>query len=354
MTAAPIVERDVDLGGLDALSVVIPVFNEETWVRTAVDALCEAAATAGVTVDVVIVDDGSTDRTPAVLAELAERPEVRVLRQANSGRLAARSAGLAMARESWVLLLDSRVIMGPDSLRWLREHLSEHHDRRVWCGHVDVETRRNIFAAFWSGLVKVGWRRYTANPRLVSFGADEFDYFPKGTGCLLMDRSLLRQAVNGFESLYEVSSLASDDTRLLRDIASKQRIWLSPEFSFRYHGKTGARGFLRQAYFRGTTFVDGYLGQPGVVRRALIGSIAAAAVLGVVSLRNPKVGAAGVVAALVAVPSVVKLVGGSSYEVRAAATLTPVFIPLFGAGVLRGLILAATRVIRSSSPATRK
>jgi hypothetical protein len=39
-------------------------------------------------------------------------------------------------------------------------------------------------------------------------------------------------------------------------------------------------------------------------------------------------------------------VGGSWYEVRAAALLTPVCIPVFGAGVLRGLFLAAIRAVR--------
>src|SRR5690349_7355760 len=47
---------------LDALSVVIPVFNEETWIGTCVEALTAAATEAGLALDVVVVDDGSTDR----------------------------------------------------------------------------------------------------------------------------------------------------------------------------------------------------------------------------------------------------------------------------------------------------
>jgi glycosyltransferase involved in cell wall biosynthesis len=336
---------------LDVLSVVIPVYNEETWIRSCIDALVAAAAEARLPLDVVVVDDGSTDRTPAVLHRLVAEHGIRVVRQANAGRLAARAAGLAQAVEPWVLLLDSRVIVDRTSLAWVRTAIGEHPERTVWCGHVDVQTDGNLFAAFWSGIVKIGWRRYMADPRLVSFGAEEFDAFPKGTGCLLIPRALLSEAAAGFESLYDNPDLASDDTRLLRYVAGRARIWLTPDFRFRYHGKQGARGFLKQAYFRGTTFVDGYLGQPGPVRRALLAAIGGGGILAAVGLRRPAVAVLGMGAVTVAAPSAVSLAGGSRDEIRGAALLTPVFVVAFGAGVVRGLALAAARKGRRRRPA---
>lgn len=335
-----------DVAGLDSLTVVMPVYNEERWVRTAVEAVLADVRAAGLVPDVVVVDDGSTDATPAVLAELERAGGVRVVRQENAGRVAARAAGLAAASSPWVLLLDSRVVVEPGAIAWVRAQIAAHPERVVWCGHVDVETRDNPYAAYWSGLVKIGWRRYTANPRLVSFGAEEFDLYPKGTGCLLIRRELLVASMGGFESLYDAVELASDDTRLLRHVAGQTPIWLSPDFRFRYHGKSGLRGFVRQSYFRGTTFVDGYLGQAGAVRRALLGALTAGAVVGAVALRHPKVGATGAAAVLAGVPAVVGASGGSAGEVRSAATLTPLFVPVFGAGVLRGLALAAAKVLR--------
>ena len=347
MTADPRPRLSPPAVGFDSLSVVMPVFNEQAWIGVSVAALLEAAEAAEIRLDVVVVDDGSTDGTAAVLDELAAATGIRVHHQANAGRVAARSAGLARGREQWVLLLDSRVVVERDSLAWIRRHVADNPRRRVWCGHVDVETA-DTYAAFWSGLVKIGWRRYTSNPRLVSFGPEEFDQFPKGTGCLLLEQSLLTEAFAGFSSLYDDAHLASDDTRLLREIVLRERIWLSPDFRFRYHGKTGTRGFLKQAFFRGTTFVDGYLGQPGPIRRALVAAIAAVPVFGVVALRKPGVGFAAVVAALGVVPAAVRLSGGTRDEIRAAAILTPAFIPVFGAGVLRGLVLAAVKAGRSS------
>ena len=344
----------VALPPLDALSVVVPVYNEETWIRRCLTALLASAEAAGLALDVVVVDDGSTDGTPAVLRELAAAHGIRVVTQANAGRMAARTAGLAEAREPWVLLLDSRVLVAPGSLGWVRQDIAAHPERTVWCGHVDVETDGNVYAAFWSGLVKIGWRRYTADPRLVSFGAEDFDAYPKGTTCLLIPRALLDSAVGGFESLFDDQDLSSDDTRLLRYVADRTRIWLSPDFRFRYHGKQGARGFLRQCWFRGTTFVDSYLGQPGAVRRALLAAIGAGGAVAVVSVRRPAVAVLGVSAVSVAAPVVVSSVGGTRDEVRGAALLTPLFVLTFGAGVLRGLVLAATRLTRRGrGPSTR-
>jgi glycosyltransferase involved in cell wall biosynthesis len=296
-----------------------------------------------------VVDDGSTDRTPEVLRELAAEHGIRVLSQANAGRMAARSAGIAAAGEEWLLLLDSRVIIDRPSLSWVRTTIAEHPERVVWNGHVDVETDGNLFAAFWSGLVKIGWRRYTADPRLVSFGAEDFDAYPKGTTALLIPRALLTEAVQGFRSLFDVENLSSDDTRMLRHVSGRTRIWLSPDFRFRYHGKEGARKFLKQCYFRGTTFVDSYLGQPGLIRRALIAAIAGGAVMAGVSVRKPAVAVLGMGAVSVTAPAVVSAVGGTRDEVRGAALLTPVFVVTFGAGVLRGLALAAARLGRRRS-----
>jgi glycosyltransferase involved in cell wall biosynthesis len=327
--------------------VVIPVFNEPVWIRTCVEAVLAAGSAAGLALDVVVVDDGSTDGTPAVLAELAAASGIRVLTQTNAGRLAARSTGLANSHAPWVLLLDSRVIVAPGALRQVRQHIADHPDRRVWNGHINVHTRGNLFAALWSGITRLGWRRYFARPRLISFGVDEFDAYPKGTTAFLAPRDLLIGAVGEFRSLFDVAELSSDDTRLLRDIAVRERIWLDPAFCFTYHGKAGGKKFRQQAYFRGTTFVDSYLGQAGAVRRALLAAIAGAVLLLALLIFAPLVGLVVLVAALLALPAAVAVLGrGTLAEVWASVVLTPIFVVVFGLGVLRGLALAAVRRLR--------
>src|SRR5690606_4718906 len=86
-------------GERPALSVVVPVYNEEENVRPLVAAVQDALADTG-SWELLLVDDGSTDATVARAEELAERdPRVRVLKLArNYGQTAAMQAGFDHAR----------------------------------------------------------------------------------------------------------------------------------------------------------------------------------------------------------------------------------------------------------------
>jgi hypothetical protein len=334
------------------LSVVVPVFNEQEWIGRSLTALRAALDNACWTAQVVVVDDGSTDDTPTRLAELAGPLGLTVVRQDNQGRFAARRTGLDAARGEQVLLLDSRVVVGPDALSYLREQLTAHHGRRVWNGHVDIALGSGRYGAFWAGLVAVGWRRYFANPRFVSFGAAEFDVFPKGTGFFSAPLPLLRAAADAFSSLFAEARFASDDTRMLRWIADRERIHLSPHFRATYHGRDSLGTFVRHAHFRGTTFVDGYLDAPGPVRRAAaVGAAAGVVGLGFLAQR-PRAGLVLAAAAPAGAALVVRRCGGSAAQARAVAELLPLFMACFGGGVLRGLTLALRASLRDG-PARR-
>ena len=93
------------------VSLIIATFNHARFLDAAIDSAL--AQTLGA-VDVIVVDDGSTDDTPAVLARYAGR--VRVLRQPNRGLAAARNAGLAAARGTYVAFLDADDVMAPTKL----------------------------------------------------------------------------------------------------------------------------------------------------------------------------------------------------------------------------------------------
>jgi glycosyltransferase involved in cell wall biosynthesis len=110
---------------LDLVSVIVPAFNRAELLPDAANSVLRQDHR---DVELLIVDDGSTDDTAAVADEIAARDpgRVRVLRQSNAGPGAARRAGLAMARGEFVQYLDSDDLLEPGKfsaqVRALRDH----------------------------------------------------------------------------------------------------------------------------------------------------------------------------------------------------------------------------------------
>jgi len=84
------------------VSIVIPVFNHERFIQECVDSVL---AQDYPELEVIVVDDGSTDATPAILGGYGDR--LRVLRQENSGAARALNRGLQAAHGDWVGWLSS-------------------------------------------------------------------------------------------------------------------------------------------------------------------------------------------------------------------------------------------------------
>lgn len=94
------------------VSVVIPVFNGERFLAQAL-ASVRAQDYAG-ELDVVVMDDGSTDRSAEIARSFAG---VRYLRQANQGNATARNHGIAAARHDLIALLDQDDLWLPQKTR---------------------------------------------------------------------------------------------------------------------------------------------------------------------------------------------------------------------------------------------
>ena len=94
-----------------SVSLVIATFNHGRVLAEAIDSALSQTLDP---VEVVVVDDGSTDDTPTVLARYDAR--IRVLRQPNRGLAAARNAGLAATRGTYVAFLDADDVLAPAKL----------------------------------------------------------------------------------------------------------------------------------------------------------------------------------------------------------------------------------------------
>lgn len=93
-------------------SIVIPTYNHAAYVAEAI----ESAVAQTVPCEVIVVDDGSTDDTAALLARLWKTTPIRVLTLTHGGPSVARNAGLEAARAEFVMFLDADDVIAPTKI----------------------------------------------------------------------------------------------------------------------------------------------------------------------------------------------------------------------------------------------
>ena len=100
------------------ISVIIPVFNGEETIERAVRSVLDNR-TDETEIEVILVDDGSTDDTPAICDQLSRQAGVRALHIENSGAAAARNVGLRETKGEFIGFVDSDDWVEPDMYRAL-------------------------------------------------------------------------------------------------------------------------------------------------------------------------------------------------------------------------------------------
>jgi undecaprenyl-phosphate 4-deoxy-4-formamido-L-arabinose transferase len=113
------------------LSVVIPVYNEELVLPTLFARLYPALDALGISYECVFVNDGSRDRSVALLRQQFERRPLEtrvVIFHANFGQHSAIMAGFAYARGDYVVTLDADLQNPPEEIGRLVEKLTEGYD----------------------------------------------------------------------------------------------------------------------------------------------------------------------------------------------------------------------------------
>lgn len=87
------------------ISVIIPVYNSVPWLRRCLESvICQTLKE----IQVICIDDGSTDESPRILAEYEQKDNrIFVITQKNEGPSSARNRGLEMAEGKYIYFLDS-------------------------------------------------------------------------------------------------------------------------------------------------------------------------------------------------------------------------------------------------------
>ena len=101
------------------LSIIVPVYKVEPYLRKCMDSLL-AQDLSGEDYEIILVDDGSPDQSPAICDEYAAGyKNIRVVHRENGGLSAARNSGLAVAQGEYVQFVDSDDYLEPNVLKAL-------------------------------------------------------------------------------------------------------------------------------------------------------------------------------------------------------------------------------------------
>ncbi len=117
---------------LDGLSIVVPVYNKESELSDTLDSILEASSGAR---QIILVDDGSTDSSPDIIASYCRRfPEVSsITLTMNRGAGVARNSGIPLIRHKHTVFFDADDRLQPGSLDTWHQHACEHDSDIAMC-----------------------------------------------------------------------------------------------------------------------------------------------------------------------------------------------------------------------------
>jgi glycosyltransferase involved in cell wall biosynthesis len=111
----------------ELVSILIPAYNAERWLGATIQS---ALAQTWPRKEIIVVDDGSRDRTFEVAKRFASS-SVRVVTQPNGGAVAARNHALALAQGDWIQWLDADDLLDPEKISTQMRVAQQVADRRV-------------------------------------------------------------------------------------------------------------------------------------------------------------------------------------------------------------------------------
>jgi glycosyltransferase involved in cell wall biosynthesis len=115
------------------ISVIVPVYNGSDFLSEAIDSIRQQMYGS---IEIIVVDDGSTDSTPQIINGFAS--SIQSIRQNNAGPAAARNAGLRLARGEVIGFLDTDDLWPPDKLKIQMQCLMDNPHVEMVMGRIQV------------------------------------------------------------------------------------------------------------------------------------------------------------------------------------------------------------------------
>jgi cellulose synthase/poly-beta-1,6-N-acetylglucosamine synthase-like glycosyltransferase/peptidoglycan/xylan/chitin deacetylase (PgdA/CDA1 family) len=215
------------------VSVIVPAYNEAANIAATVRSLLANTHTADV--EVIVVDDGSTDGTADIVVALG-LPAVRVIRQANAGKSAALNTGIAHAVHEILILVDGDTVFEPSTIGHLVQPMADPSVGAV-SGNTKVANRQSLLGR-WQHL------EYCAGSNLDRQILDALQCIPTVPGAIGAFRRSALAEVGGISS----STIAEDTDLTIAITRAGWRVTYTPAARAWTEVPATLRSLYRQRY----------------------------------------------------------------------------------------------------------
>lgn len=218
------------------ISVIIPAYNEERYIAEAIESVLVQTYR---DFELIVLDDGSSDRTREIALSYAERDSrVRVESHLNVGIGPTLNRGFELAKNEWVAMLQGDDVMMPDRFERQLSFLAEHPELAAaggWCKHID--SRGRIIAKGESPLItfEAIENLYRANEPVII-----------NSSTAIVRKSVL-QSIGGYRGKFRVNEDVDMWNRL---VENGYRILAQPEYLVKYRVHAGSVSISRARFIR--------------------------------------------------------------------------------------------------------
>jgi glycosyltransferase involved in cell wall biosynthesis len=219
------------------ITVIIPMRNAAAYVRAAVGSVLKQT---GAELEVIVVDDGSTDASAKIVRDIAD-PRIRIIPGPQKGISAAFNAGLADAKGEYVARCDADDLYPPARLAWQLEFLQSHSDFGAVSGSFATMTHRG------KPVAQQDAGRTTAEEVTAELRAGR----GRSHVCAYLFRSSLLRQIGGCREFF----VTAEDVDLQLRLAEIARIFHDPRSAYLYRlhdasithvQKSGERSFFER------------------------------------------------------------------------------------------------------------
>lgn len=219
-------------------SVVIPLYNKAQFVgKTLQSVLAQTFAD----IEIIIVNDGSTDQSEAVVQQFDD-PRIQYYLRENKGVAAARNLGITLASADYVAFLDADDYWYPDFLQTIHRNITRFPEQKVFTAAIEIETQRTVFPASYA-IEKTGY-------------VEVVDFFEASDkeAVIWTSAAVLHQDVFKQSGVFDTNVKYAEDTDLWMRVGLDFKVVFDWKILARYvyDGKSVSRGgqyFFEQSSF---------------------------------------------------------------------------------------------------------